>query len=163
MARHQTTTNTTFLVRSHLDGRRVGNMSYATRACSQLATATSLRRLTGCSNVVSSSTDLNRHAYHSSGLAQRTRIWRLPSTRSNFRGLASSTHQPKAKDLIREETARETNQKDEDIHEREVEASIQQATKQQIKRPWQREGADKPPADESHRTMNKTMTKGDSS
>lgn len=43
----------------------------------------------------------------------------------------------------------------------EVHASIEAATKQQIRRPWQREGADKPPADQEARELNRVMTKGE--
>ncbi|KAH8204529.1 hypothetical protein TruAng_001303 [Truncatella angustata] len=61
---------------------------------------------------------------------------------------------------LSDETARETNQRDQDAHEEEVKASMEAAVKQQIKRPWQREGADKPPVDEEARHLNKNMAKG---
>lgn len=70
------------------------------------------------------------------------------------------TTRPLRKDL-RDETARETNQRDQEAHEEEVEAGIEAAAKQQIRRPWQREGADKPPVDEEARKANKAMTKGE--
>jgi calcium uniporter protein, mitochondrial len=61
---------------------------------------------------------------------------------------------------LQDESARETNQRDLDAHEDEVKAGIEAATKAQIKRPWQREGADKPPVDEESKRLNKAMTKG---
>lgn len=61
---------------------------------------------------------------------------------------------------LREETARETNLRDQNAHEEEVTAGIEAATKAQIKRPWQREGADKPPTDLDAKKLNKAMTKG---
>jgi hypothetical protein len=61
---------------------------------------------------------------------------------------------------LEEESARETNLRDQNAHEEEVKAGIEAATKQQIKRPWQREGADKPPTDLEAKKLNKTMTKG---
>lgn len=41
-----------------------------------------------------------------------------------------------------------------------MKANLEAATKQQIKRPWQREGADKPPTDFEARKMNKSMVRG---
>ncbi|KAI0874249.1 hypothetical protein GGS24DRAFT_352945 [Hypoxylon argillaceum] len=121
-------------------------MSYATRACSQLSTATGFPSLA---------------KHHSNGLhlAYSFRVSRLSGPySSSTRYFTSSPY--RTRDPIREESARETNERDQHVHEKQVKAGLQQATKQQIKRPWQREGADKPPADESHRGMNKAMTKG---
>ncbi|KAI1164788.1 hypothetical protein F5B18DRAFT_614478 [Nemania serpens] len=128
-------------------------MSYATRACSQLTAATSIRRLVGYHG-----NGLNRDACHSSSLARGLRVWRSCSPSAGSRCLTSSSR--RTRDYIQEESARETNNRDQHAHEKEVEASIQQATKQQIRRPWQREGADIPPAETSHHSMNKTMAKG---
>ncbi|KAI0411829.1 hypothetical protein F5X98DRAFT_33912 [Xylaria grammica] len=128
-------------------------MSYATRACSQLPAATSVRRLAGCSR-----SSPNPYIWHSSILIRGPHIWHLSSPQIGSRFLTSSFR--RTKDLIQEESARETNKRDQHVHEEQVEAGIQEATKQQIRRPWQREGADKPPVEQSHRTMNKTMTKG---
>ncbi|KAI1754878.1 hypothetical protein F4782DRAFT_463895 [Xylaria castorea] len=128
-------------------------MSYATRACSQLTAATSFRRLPACS-----SSAFHRYARHASAPVQWLRIGPLSGSHPGIRYIASSPR--RMKDPIDEESVRETNKRDQRAHEEQVEASIQEATKNQIKRPWQREGADKPPAEESHRTMNKTMTKG---
>lgn len=61
---------------------------------------------------------------------------------------------------LEDESIKETNQRDLDAHEEEVKAGLEAATRQQIKRPWQREGADKPPVDQEAKDMNKTMTKG---
>ncbi|GAP92241.1 putative amino acid permease protein [Rosellinia necatrix] len=132
-------------------------MSYAARAYSQLTVASSVQRVANYCRT-NSNRGFGRHTYHPSRLALEPHKWRPLSVCSSLRRISPSYSL--AKDPIQEESARETNQGDQDAHEREVEASIQQATKQQIKRPWQREGADKPPADESHRSMNKTMTKG---
>ncbi|KAF3070651.1 Calcium uniporter protein 6, mitochondrial [Daldinia childiae] len=71
-----------------------------------------------------------------------------------------ATTQYTRKQKLDDETTRETNKRDQEAHEQEVKSGIEDATKQQIKRPWQREGADEPPVSESRRTMNKTMTKG---
>ncbi|KAI1421753.1 siderophore biosynthesis protein [Xylaria sp. FL1777] len=128
-------------------------MSYATRACSQLPAAAGFRRLAGCSR-----SGPHPHTGHHSALIRSPQLWRLCGPHSNFRGFTSSLR--RANDLVRGETARETNKRDQDAHEEEIETSIQEATKQQIKRPWQREGADLPPIDQSRRSMNKTMTKG---
>ncbi|KAI1205045.1 uncharacterized protein F4807DRAFT_444325 [Annulohypoxylon truncatum] len=64
------------------------------------------------------------------------------------------------KPQLNNETARETNHRDQAVHENEVKDGIEEATKQQIRRPWQREGADEPPVSDSRRSMNKSMTKG---
>ncbi|KAK8024838.1 hypothetical protein PG990_002661 [Apiospora arundinis] len=66
----------------------------------------------------------------------------------------------KPKKDLRDETAKETNQRDVDGHEAEVKSGMEAAVKQQIKRPWQREGADKPPVDLESKQLNKNMTKG---
>ncbi|KAI1197123.1 hypothetical protein F5X97DRAFT_303367 [Nemania serpens] len=128
-------------------------MSYANRACSQLTTAASIRRLASYHGNC-----LNRVACHPSSSAQGLRVWRPCSPFADSRFLTSSPR--RTRDYIQEESARETNERDQHAHEKDVEASIQQATKQQIRRPWQREGADIPPADASHRSTNKTMAKG---
>ncbi|KAI8634430.1 hypothetical protein F5Y19DRAFT_210976 [Xylariaceae sp. FL1651] len=123
-------------------------MSYAARACSQLSTASAFRRL--------ASSNLNCTTWHNSSLTRGVR--RLPSPYYSSRYFTASTC--RTRDLVEDETARETNLKDQRAHEKQVQKSIAETTKQQIKRPWQREGADKPPVDESHRNMNKAMTKG---
>ncbi|KAH9908191.1 siderophore biosynthesis protein [Xylariomycetidae sp. FL2044] len=61
---------------------------------------------------------------------------------------------------LRHETARETNQRDQNHHEAQVKAGIEDAAKRQIKRPWQREGADAPPTSQERKDMNKHMTRG---
>ena len=66
----------------------------------------------------------------------------------------------KPKKDLRDETAKETNQRDVDVHESEVKSGMEAAVKQQIKRPWQREGADRPPTDLESKQLNKNMTKG---
>ena len=58
------------------------------------------------------------------------------------------------------ETPRQTNQKDQDTQEEHARADIGIAAKQQIRRPWQREGADEPPVSQNRKDMNKTMEKG---
>ncbi|KAI1855242.1 hypothetical protein JX266_000107 [Neoarthrinium moseri] len=110
-------------------------MSYVFRhGCSQLSTALRRASMAGC------------------------RQTRPVSCRTGvFRGFASTV---RARRQLQDETARETNQRDQDAHEAEVKAGIEAATKQQIKRPWQREGADKPPVDLEHKNLNKTMTSG---
>lgn len=74
------------------------------------------------------------------------------------RGLRTTA--PARKREWQDAAASETNPKDMEAHEVDVRAGIEAATKQQIKRPWQREGADKPPVDQDTRDLNKTMTKG---
>ncbi|KAI1348754.1 hypothetical protein F5Y01DRAFT_205121 [Xylaria sp. FL0043] len=128
-------------------------MSYATRACSHLRAATSIPRLVSCSRSA-----LSPYTSHQPALIRSSQLWRLCGPHASSRGFTSSFR--RTKDLVREETARETNERDEHFHEKEVEAGIQEATKQQVRRPWQREGADQPPVEQSHRTMNKTMTRG---
>lgn len=130
-------------------------MSYV-RACSHLPAAAGLRRLAGCG-----SSGPGPFTFHHSVLIRSPEIWRLCNPQSSSRSFTSSFR--RTQDLIlQDETARETNKRDQQMHEEEVETGIQEATKQQIKRPWQREGADKPPVDRDHRNMNKTMTKGSS-
>ncbi|RYP27344.1 hypothetical protein DL767_007716 [Monosporascus sp. MG133] len=58
------------------------------------------------------------------------------------------------------ETAWQTNQRDQDALEDQAELDISEAAKQQIKRPWQREGADEPPVSQERKNMNKNMGKG---
>ncbi|KAI0809571.1 hypothetical protein GGR55DRAFT_648377 [Xylaria sp. FL0064] len=128
-------------------------MSYATRACSHLRAATSIPRLISCSRGA-----LNPYTNHQPTVIRSLETWQLRGPHASSRSFTSSFR--RTKNLLREETARETNERDEHFHEKEVEAGIQEATKQQVRRPWQREGADQPPVEQSHRTMNKTMTKG---
>ncbi|RYO75100.1 hypothetical protein DL766_003080 [Monosporascus sp. MC13-8B] len=59
-----------------------------------------------------------------------------------------------------EETAGQTNQRDQDAQEEQVKLDISEAAKQRIKRPWQREGADEPPVSQERKNMNKSMAKG---
>ncbi|KAI1647765.1 uncharacterized protein F4817DRAFT_336700 [Daldinia loculata] len=124
-------------------------MSYAFRACSQL-TASSIRQFTGrrFGNTYTS-------IYTSTIIPPRKAN---PVVPSSYRCFATTTYTRNQK--LGDETVKETNQRDQTAHEKEVKAGIEDATKQQIKRPWQREGADEPPVSESRRTMNKTMTKG---
>ncbi|ORY64498.1 uncharacterized protein BCR38DRAFT_342782 [Pseudomassariella vexata] len=89
----------------------------------------------------------------------RNGVGRLQNIRCSAQVLRRLTTTSPARTLANE-TARETNQRDQDAHENEVRAGIQAATKSQIKRPWQREGADKPPVDQEARNANKTMAKG---
>ncbi|KAI0205591.1 hypothetical protein F4808DRAFT_409633 [Astrocystis sublimbata] len=126
-------------------------MRYAARACSQLTAASTFRRLAGCKG---SSFASSRLSSQIQGL-QTCQTW-LPSVyRCGPRHFTSSPRR------TNESTdADAENDKDQRAQEKEVKASIQEATRNQIKRPWQREGADKPPAEESHRTLNKEMTKG---
>ncbi|XXG97274.1 hypothetical protein Hte_003570 [Hypoxylon texense] len=121
-------------------------MSYASRAYAQL-TASSLRQFAG--------RRLAKQTY--SSIPARI-IPRLTPSLRNF----VATPYPR-KDKLSDETARETNQRDQAAQEKEVRAGmgIEDATKRQIKRPWQREGADQPPVNEENRGMNKAMTKVD--
>ncbi|KAI0113586.1 hypothetical protein GGR51DRAFT_18938 [Nemania sp. FL0031] len=128
-------------------------MSYATRACSQLTAAANFRWLAS-----HHSNGLNCCVRYPPALAHGSRFYRPRGSYLSSRYFVSSPR--RMRDIVEDESARETNQRDQHVHEKQVEASIQEATKQQIKRPWQREGADRPPADASHRDMNKTMTKG---
>ncbi|KAI1411205.1 hypothetical protein F5Y13DRAFT_165941 [Hypoxylon sp. FL1857] len=117
-------------------------MSYAFRAYSQL-TASSVRPLTSrrIANVPLSA------------LIHKAR----PVSNSSYRWFVTT---PIAREgQLSDETARETNERDQAAHEKEVKAGIEDAVKQQIRRPWQREGADQPPVSDSRR-MNKVMTKG---
>ncbi|KAI2463519.1 hypothetical protein F4781DRAFT_416403 [Annulohypoxylon bovei var. microspora] len=117
-------------------------MSYVFRAYSQL-TASSLRQVS-TRRLVNSCT---------STTYQRTSL--VPASRRPF-----TITRYMRKGQLSNETARETNQRDQAVHENEVKAGIEDATKQQIRRPWQREGADEPPVSDSRRNMNKSMTKG---
>ncbi|KAI0905426.1 hypothetical protein F4823DRAFT_566767 [Ustulina deusta] len=130
-------------------------MGYATRAWSQLPAATSFRWLVGRSTCRSHP---NLYTCHHSALIRSSQTWPLCGPHSSARNFTSSFH--RTKDVIEEETACETNERDQHVHEEEIKAGIQEATKQQIRRPWQREGADQPPVHQSRRAMNKTMTKG---
>ncbi|KAI8964715.1 hypothetical protein F5Y11DRAFT_68095 [Daldinia sp. FL1419] len=120
-------------------------MSYAFRAYSQL-TASSIRQFASCRLANTCISNL------------------IPIQKANltiplsYRCFSVTAHTRKEK--LSDETARETNQRDQEAHEEEVAAGIEDATKQQIKRPWQREGADEPPVNKSRRNMNKAMTKG---
>ncbi|EMR72888.1 hypothetical protein UCREL1_56 [Eutypa lata UCREL1] len=49
--------------------------------------------------------------------------------------------------------------RDQDAQEEEVKFDIGEAAKQQIRRPWMREGADEPPVSQDRKDMNKTMGK----
>ncbi|KAI0025175.1 hypothetical protein F4780DRAFT_768435 [Xylariomycetidae sp. FL0641] len=122
-------------------------MSYATRAYSSLLTASSVQRLAGCTRIASSGA--SRHAAFTTFKVAPT-----PCLRRAF------VTTPRVRKDLGEETARETNQRDQAAHEEQVQAGIEDATKQQIKRPWQREGADQPPVSDTRKNMNKSMTKG---
>ncbi|KAI0136752.1 hypothetical protein BJ170DRAFT_29522 [Xylariales sp. AK1849] len=92
--------------------------------------------------------------------SSRRGLWLLQraSLRADVsRGFRATTHPRK---ILQDESARETNERDQNAHEKDVKAGIEAATKQQIKRPWQREGADKSPVDQENRNLNKSMTKG---
>ncbi|CAJ2511713.1 Uu.00g073380.m01.CDS01 [Anthostomella pinea] len=119
-------------------------MSYAVRAYSQL-TASGVRRFAGC----------RLNTAYASPCAPFQRAQRLP--RPPFRCIATTPH---ARRELSDETARETNQRDQDAHEKQVKDGIADVTKAQIKRPWQREGADEPPVSDSRRNVDKTLTKG---
>jgi hypothetical protein len=111
-------------------------MSYAfRRSCAQLTTT--LRRCPGAQ------------------VGGRHGVGKFASSFS--RGLKTTTA---ARRGFQDDAASETNPKDMESYEDDVKAGIEAATKQQIKRPWQREGADKPPVDQVNRDLNKTMTKG---
>lgn len=121
-------------------------MSYASRACTQL-TASSLRQFAG------------RRLANRACTSFPIRL--IPRPIAPIRNFVATPHT--RKDQLRDETPRETNKRDQAAHEKEVKAGIEDATKQQIKRPWQREGADEPPVSDERRGMNKAMTKGKSS
>ncbi|KAI1800158.1 hypothetical protein F4811DRAFT_540532 [Daldinia bambusicola] len=121
-------------------------MNYAFRASSQL-TASGIRQFAGRRLA---------HTHPTSRIIPtRTANPVLPWHSRHF---ITTPHVRKEK--LNHETPRETNERDQAAHEQEVTAGIEYATKQQIKRPWQREGADQPPVSETRRTMNKAMTKG---
>ncbi|KAI1324096.1 hypothetical protein F5Y16DRAFT_381878 [Xylariaceae sp. FL0255] len=115
-------------------------MSYAGRLCSQHLRASSSRRVASCR--INRATTLFPTAP------------RVPFVYS-FRCLAATTYRRNSN-----ETARETNERDQKAQEKKVQQGIDDVVKQQIKRPWQREGADKSPVEEDHRNLNKNMTKG---
>ncbi|KAL7624113.1 hypothetical protein AAE478_005670 [Parahypoxylon ruwenzoriense] len=120
-------------------------MNYAFRPYLQL-TALSLRQSAGRRFTV---------PYYCSILTQKAKLDLNPS----FRCYAVV---PRARgDPFRDEAVGETEKRHQaSVHEEHVHAGIADATKHQIKRPWQREGADQPPVNDARRTMNKTMTKG---
>ncbi|KAI1375984.1 hypothetical protein F4677DRAFT_445699 [Hypoxylon crocopeplum] len=118
-------------------------MSYAFRVYSQL-TASCAGRFAG------------RRLVNTCAPSLSYRASRFPA--SSYRPFSATSCAKK--DQLSDETARETNQRDQDAHEEEVKSGIEDATKQQIRRPWQREGADEPPVSDSRRGMNKAMTKG---
>ncbi|KAI1442464.1 hypothetical protein F5Y02DRAFT_260436 [Annulohypoxylon stygium] len=117
-------------------------MSYVFRTYSRL-TASSLRQFSG------------RRLANSCTITSSRKENPIPVLR---RPLSLTQHARKSQ--LNNETARETNQRDQAVHENQVKAGIEEATKQQIRRPWQREGADEPPVSDSRRNMNKSMTKG---
>ncbi|KAI5925973.1 hypothetical protein F4810DRAFT_656949 [Camillea tinctor] len=115
-------------------------MSYAPRACSWL-TASGVRRFT------------NRPFPSLS--------YRPTSTRSVPPIRCLSTTRCLRKDQPSEETPRQTNERGQkEQGAQAVKGAIQAATISQIRRPWQREGADEPPVSQNRRTLNKTMTQG---
>ncbi|KAI0885411.1 uncharacterized protein GGS22DRAFT_143384 [Annulohypoxylon maeteangense] len=118
-------------------------MSYVFRSCSRLAAST-LRQFPG-----------HRLGNTSNNTASIRRESPVPISRRPF-----TITRYTRRSQLNTETARETNQRDQAVHENEVKAGIEDATKQQIRRPWQREGADEPPVSDSRRNMNKSMTKG---
>ncbi|KAI0010528.1 siderophore biosynthesis protein [Xylariaceae sp. FL0662B] len=114
-------------------------MSYAVRICSQLtasSTCISIRRLA---------------ARGHPGPARA-------SFRTPLRCFTTTLQA--RKDLSGEETVRESDKREQAARKKQVEASIGDATKQQIRRPWQREGADEPPVSDTRRLTDKGMTKG---
>lgn len=120
-------------------------MSYAFRAYSQL-TASSIRQFAG--------RRLANNNKHASIFTARASL--VPATPYRY----FVTTPCARRENLSDETARETNQRDQAVHEKEVQAGLEDATKQQIRRPWLREGADRPPVDDERRKMNKAMTKG---
>ncbi|KAK7949124.1 uncharacterized protein PG986_010010 [Apiospora aurea] len=112
------------------------------------------------------STAALRPLRQSPALTGRSVAWKLQQPRASpttwLRMNSSSSHDDatKPKKDLKDESAKETNQRDADAHESEVKVGMEAAVKQQIKRPWQREGADKPPVDLESKQMNKNMTKG---
>ncbi|KAK8078416.1 hypothetical protein PG996_004586 [Apiospora saccharicola] len=123
-----------------------------------------LRR--GCGQLTSTAL---RPLRQSPVLTIRSVAWKLQQPRASpttwLRMNSSSSAEAlgdasKPKKDLRDETAKETNQRDVDSHETDVRSGMEAAVKQQIKRPWQREGADTPPVDFEAKKMNKNMTKG---
>ncbi|KAI1637274.1 siderophore biosynthesis protein [Biscogniauxia mediterranea] len=82
----------------------------------------------------------------------------LPSSWSPVRCLSTTLHL--RKDQLSQESPRQTNKRDQHAQETLAKGNIQAATKSQIRRPWQREGADEPPVSQNRRALNKTMTQG---
>ncbi|KAI0393568.1 hypothetical protein F5Y17DRAFT_305654 [Xylariaceae sp. FL0594] len=124
---------------------------HATRAPSQLTAAASF-----CRPISSSNNGIRALWQIYASLSPIQRRYANPGIGS--RNFTSSP--PRTKGLIQREKARETDKRDQDAFEKQVRDGLQEATMQQIRRPWQREDADKPPVDEERRTKNKKMTKG---
>lgn len=115
-------------------------MSYAPRACSQLVVALSSRQLAA------------------RGIRATRPLRSVGLTAASSRCFALSARAFRStKD---EKPIEEIAQKDQEAHEEHVKSGIAATTKQQIKRPWQREGADEPPVSEDRKSRNKAMTKG---
>lgn len=147
-------------------------MSYAYRACSRL-TAGPTRCVTSRLSTFThpttfcSATRTFSHNVRSNGQVAptvRTAAWPPPAAGLTSsiprRSVSRATARAKARDSEGDETARETNQRDLDEHEQDVRQAIAETTKQQIRRPWQREGADEPPVSEHRTEMNKKMVTG---
>ncbi|KAH8677647.1 hypothetical protein BX600DRAFT_506666 [Xylariales sp. PMI_506] len=100
---------------------------------------------------------LNTAVWRVSHAAKPVRYSRFVPSQLLYRSLRTTAQDPRD---IGDETTSEVNKRDRDAHEAEVKAGIDDATKQQIRRPWQREGADKPPTDAEARDLNKRMAKG---
>ncbi|RYP52464.1 hypothetical protein DL768_002387 [Monosporascus sp. mg162] len=132
-------------------------MSYASRTCSKL-TALSPRRL------------LANHCHSIAAIPfQRTKFAAQNVTRASTILLSSCSARNISKTARLwnngnrydgEETAWQTDQRDQDAQEEQAKLDISKAAKQQIKRPWQREGADEPPVSQERKNMNKNMGKG---
>ncbi|KAI1487058.1 hypothetical protein F5X96DRAFT_176687 [Biscogniauxia mediterranea] len=126
-------------------------MSYASWTCSWL-TASGVRRLRFS---FTTSHGLYNKTYCNAHVAPPRR----PSPWSPVRCL--STTLPLKKDQLSQESPRQTNERDQHAQETlAAKGTIQAATKSQIRRPWQREGADEPPVSQKRRALNKTMTQG---
>lgn len=123
-------------------------MNYASRTCSKL-TALSSRRLL-FSHYPPPITKAISPSYTSIV---------SPSPSQQRRRLISTNHKL-WKNETNEESPKQTNQRDQDAQEEEVKFDIGEAAKQQIRRPWMREGADEPPVSQDRKDMNKTMGKG---
>ncbi|KAH7040566.1 uncharacterized protein B0I36DRAFT_12426 [Microdochium trichocladiopsis] len=145
-------------------------MSHAYRACSQLragslgcatSRAPTLSRIAACKLFPIT----QPRAIHGHGrtIPSVRSAWPSSSCPSNWvagRWLSNTAAEARAKRDEDEETARETNQRDVDQHERDVKQAISETTKQQIRRPWHREGADEPPVSKHRTEMNRNMVKG---